>query len=850
MARVHEHDRAPIREEFVVERMLSAAVDERGVGDVLVVGHVVRLVLEAERGRVQLPLHGLAGKALNGLVPAGECVVVVETEAMAPGRAVCCRAHDHDACAAQAFELPARVLVDVYALRAFERDEVVVEADLVPERLQLTEAVEKVGPRPVGRRMKDEVGRGQIAVALTAGELQRALEAEVDVVAEGEVAAALRELPHWHHVAVGGPVEKALVLRIREPPLRERKEEPAVERLSHALHDGCMCGLCGIVHFGVPSEMGAVEAMAAELDHRGPDGRGAFSAAGVALAFRRLAIIDLSEAGSQPFASEDGLLHLMHNGEIYNYRELRRELESAGHRFRSETDTEVILNAYTEWGEACVERFNGMWAFALWDGKRERLFCSRDRFGIKPFYYRHDGSRFAFASEPRAFRALRPLAANCEAVYEYLDQGYLDHLDETFFRGVCRLPPAHSLVFDESGLRVWNYWRLEEREPPDDPAEEFAELFLDSVRLELRSDVPVGTALSGGLDSSAIAVSANRLLRTEAENAEALGGRQRTFTAYFEQPGYDERPFAEAVVAQTQADANWVTFTADELVGDLPGIVEAQGEPFGSTSICAGWYVMRAAKARGVKVMLDGQGGDELLAGYRAHLGFRLADLLARGRLRELQAEVAGTQLGPVALATAVARPFAPERVVRMVRSQTRGSLVHPELRGTPTAGVDGSPFPDRLRRYQQLVLTRRGLPELLRYEDRNSMTHSLEARVPFLDHRLVELCFALPPHELIRGGETKSVLRRALGDLLPPAVRERRDKLGFVTPEADWLRGPLGVLAGDVFSSQSFRDRGFVDAPAARSRLERHRGGRVTAGMEVWRALNLELWARAYLDG
>ena len=611
-----------------------------------------------------------------------------------------------------------------------------------------------------------------------------------------------------------------------------------------------MCGICGIVHFGAPPETDAVEAMARELDHRGSDGRGAFSAPGVALGFRRLAIIDLTEAGAQPLASEDGRLQLIHNGEIYNYRELRRELEASGHRFHSATDTEVILRAYAEWGEACVERFNGMWAFALWDEARQQLFCSRDRFGIKPFYYRMDGPRFAFASEPRAFRHLTRLEANREAVHDYLEQGYLDHLDETFFGGIRRLPPAHSLVFDESGLRAWRYWRLEEREPPDDAAEEFRELFLDSVRLELRSDVPIGTALSGGLDSSAVAVSADRLLRTEAGNAEALGGRQRTFTAYFEQPGYDERPFAETVVRQTEAEATWVTFGASELVDDLSRIVEAQGEPFGSTSICAGWYVMRAAKAGGVKVLLDGQGGDELLAGYRAHLGFRLADLLARGRLRELKGEIAWTQHGPLALATAVARPFAPEGLVRAVRARTRSSVVHAELRGARSAEVDGSPFPDRLRRYQQLVLTRRGLPELLRYEDRNSMAHSLEARVPFLDHRLVELCFSLPPRELIRDGVTKSLLRRALGDLLPPPVRERRDKLGFVTPEAAWLRGPLGELAGDVFASQSMRERGFVDAAAARRRLERHRAGRLTAGMELWRALNLELWARAYLDG
>jgi asparagine synthase (glutamine-hydrolysing) len=197
-----------------------------------------------------------------------------------------------------------------------------------------------------------------------------------------------------------------------------------------------------------------------------------------------------------------------------------------------------------------------------------------------------------------------------------------------------------------------------------------------------------------------------------------------------------------------------------------------------------------------------------------------------------------------------MSRPFAPERLVRLVRSRTRGSLAHPDLRGGAVRAFDGSPFPDRLRRYQQLVLTKRGLPELLRYEDRNSMAHSLEARVPFLDHRLVELCFSLPGHELIRAGETKSVLRRALGDLLPPTVRTRRDKIGLATPEADWLRGPLGDLAGDCFASQRFRERGLVDAAAARRRLERHRRSELQAGMELWRALNLELWAQEFLDG
>jgi asparagine synthase (glutamine-hydrolysing) len=264
--------------------------------------------------------------------------------------------------------------------------------------------------------------------------------------------------------------------------------------------------------------------------------------------------------------------------------------------------------------------------------------------------------------------------------------------------------------------------------------------------------------------------------------------------------------------------------------------------------------VMREARRAGVTVMLDGQGGDEVLAGYRAHLGFRLADLLAAGRLRELGGELRSFHgvHSASALLTTMSRPFAPEALTRLVRSRTRGAgaLVHADLRGLdPPAAANGSPpFPDRLRRHQQLILTRRGLPELLRYEDRNSMAHAIEARVPFLDYRIVELCFSLPGGELISGGRTKDVLRRALGDLLPPTVRDRRDKLGFVTPERLWLRGKLGELAGDVFASRAFADRGFVDAAAARRRLERHRRGEVEAGMELWRALNLELWACACL--
>jgi asparagine synthase (glutamine-hydrolysing) len=618
-----------------------------------------------------------------------------------------------------------------------------------------------------------------------------------------------------------------------------------------------VCGICGIVALGRPPELETVERMAAALEHRGPDGSGSYATDGVALGFRRLAIIDPTPAGDQPFASEDGRVQLIHNGEIYNYRELRAELEAKGHRFRSATDTEVILAAYREWGERCVERFNGMWAFAIWDDDRRRLFASRDRFGIKPFYYRVADGRLVFASEPKAFRAdpQARLEPNPRAIVDYLEQAYLDHTPETFFAQLEKLPPAHSLVFDHDGLRVTRYWQLEPKEAPTrDAAEAVRELFLDALRLHLRSDVPLGTCLSGGIDSSAIAVGVAHLLRTEAASAVAVGPQQRTFTAYFEDSGYDERPYAQAVVAETDAEPHWVSFDDEQLVADLPAIVAAQDEPFGSTSMVAQWYVLREAKRAGLKVMLDGQGGDEVLAGYRAFVGFRLADLLASGRLGPLISELRafGDVHSRAALLTSLARPFAPDALTRRVRARSRGtaSLVHTSLRGLePPRTENRSPFRERLRRHQQLVLTQRGLPELLRYEDRNSMAHSLEARVPFLDYRLVELAFSLPGDELIRNGRTKDVLRRALSDLLPPVVRERRDKLGFVTPEKRWLRGRLGDLAADVFASQSFVERGWVNPVEVRKRLARHRAGEIDAGFEIWRALNLELWARAFLD-
>jgi asparagine synthase (glutamine-hydrolysing) len=617
-----------------------------------------------------------------------------------------------------------------------------------------------------------------------------------------------------------------------------------------------MCGLAGIVDFEHPVDAEQVARMTALLAHRGPDDYDNWDEDGVSLGHRRLSILDLSRDGRQPMADERDRYRLLHNGEIYNYLELRRDLEGHGHRFRTGTDTEVILASYEQWGTSCVERFNGMWAFALWDRERRELFCARDRFGIKPLYYRVKGRRLSFASELKAFRAeTTPLVANEPLVRDFLEHGLVNHTSETFFRGIEELPPAHVLTFDQDGLKIERYWHLEPRPPEGDPVEAFRELFFDSVRLRLRSDVAIGTSLSGGLDSSAIACVIDHFMRTDAEAALPVGERQQVFTAYFEEPGLDERPYADEVVKQTASKSHPVSFSSAELLEQLPAIVESQDEPFRSTSIAAQWFVMREARSARIKVMLDGQGGDEVLGGYDGYFGFLFGDLMLRGEVRSLFTEIgAYRRLREATYARAVGalfRPFVPAHVQWAVRARATGAqaLVSRELRAQPTTlPTSANTFPDRFRRRLHFVLTRR-LPELLRYEDRNSMAHSIEARLPFLDYRLVELMFSLEPRYLIRDGRAKVILREALVDLLPPRVRERTDKIGFNTPEARWLLGAVGDFAEEVLRSRACRERGFVDTEAAQSRLRRHRAGTSDAGFPLWRAVALELWAQTFLD-
>ncbi len=629
-----------------------------------------------------------------------------------------------------------------------------------------------------------------------------------------------------------------------------------------------MCGIWASVG-PVPPEA-AIDLVA----HRGPDGRGwkeFTSAAGpVVLAHRRLAIIDTSDAGIQPMASSGGRRWIVHNGEIYNYLELRRELEALGHGFRTETDTEVILAAYAQWGPRSLERFIGMFAFVIYDGAAETIFAARDRFGIKPLYLWQSAGRLAFASEIKQFRALPGFSArvNAARAYDFLAGALFDHTDETLFAGVRQLrggecvsvPLAQWRADDALPVRRW--YEL----PPantrqfrvDEAAEGFAALLEDAVRLHLRADVTVGSCLSGGLDSSSIvALAVEELRRQRARNA------FHTVSACFSEAEVDESRYIDAVVAKTGVLSSRITPRPEQLIAEVEAIARHQDEPFTSTSIFAQWCVFERAAAERITVMLDGQGADEQLAGYHAGFATYYRQLAAAGdwrgmaqtlrdRLRRHRAPLRNE-------ARSILLALLPRRwrtqLVGAVRGREAGAWLGRALveagGGTPPLQAalarDGFASIDGLGDACRAQLKTTNLPMLLHYEDRNSMAHGIEARVPFLDHRLVEFSLALGDHHKMNRAETKSVLRRGLGDRLPEAVRTRTDKLGFATPEERWFKGPLRDYVLDGIECAIARAPAFFAADGLRRVAREMLAGTRPFDFMIWRAVSFGLWARVF---
>jgi asparagine synthase (glutamine-hydrolysing) len=652
-----------------------------------------------------------------------------------------------------------------------------------------------------------------------------------------------------------------------------------------------MCGIAGIVRRDGRIDLGRLRHMAALLRHRGPHDEGmvlvdpagpAITLGGpdtpedvfasphayapgrrhgsqpsadyrVGLAHRRLSIVDLSPSGHQPMCDRDVRSWITYNGEIYNHVELRAELESLGHAFASTSDTEVILASYRQWGEDCLPRFNGMFAFALWDADQRRLFCARDRLGVKPFYYQWDGRTFAFASEPKALVLTQPrrIAARPEAVRDLIALDWVDHEVGTFFAGVEQLPAGHCLTLGDTGIGIRGWWRLDPsrraRGSREQWTREFAELFTDAVRLRLRADVEVGSCLSGGLDSSAVVTTAAWLSRQPIH----------AFTcAYDEGPAWDERAWVKAIVAASGAVPHLVVPDGADFWTVFDRLTRQQDEPTAGPGLYSQWKVMELAHGAGLRVLLDGQGGDETLAGYWRYLPLRLRDLLANGDFvgfAQLFGPVA-RRLGAahaLALALEAWLPGALVAPLRRAYGQGKDRVLGIEPRRLKRAAAPRPPreWPSAVSRQQAFDTLQRLLPSLLRYEDRNSMAFSIETRLPFLDYRLVELAFSLPDEEKLDGVTTKAILRRALSDRIPPSVLERRDKMGFETPSDVWLRSRHAPeLRRRLLTPGPLHD--WLDRTALESELEDYVAERRPIGLQVWRWLSLESWLRQYLVG
>ena len=606
--------------------------------------------------------------------------------------------------------------------------------------------------------------------------------------------------------------------------------------------------------------------MLARLVHRGPDAEGSAALGPLAFGMRRLSILDPTTRGNQPMRSADGRYCIVHNGEIYNFLELASELTSLGYAFQTETDTEVILAAYAQWGRECVTRFNGIWAFALWDAAEKRLLLSRDRFGVKPLFLTRRGGQLAFASEIKALLAVPWVQADPEpsAIHEFLLDGLVDHGDETFFRGIGRVPAAHSVIVSDTGERLSRYWGPPELSHdasvrPDERDErlvaELRELLVDAVALQLRADVPLGSCLSGGIDSSAIVSIASALrtgdLRpTWSTRRDRDAQPQLAFFAEFREEGIDERPYVDAVVSHSGVSLLTTTPGSASVLATLDDIVRAQDEPFGSSSIVAQYFVMQSAQESGIKVLLDGQGADELLGGYPPYRAMRSAGALLSGEPLSIREAARALIAGTIPRIPTVGHLVLGGRALpqRLRRHRMPSSWLGPAVRTvsgvrSPYDPVRGTPLAQNLWRQ----IASETLPSLLRFEDRNSMAFGVEARVPFLDHRFVEASLKLPDRLKIGGSEQKIALRRAMTGLVPRPILDRRDKVAFRTPQRRWLLEAMPKLRAFAAESKS-EATGLVARGAFATALE----GMVRPGASdafVWRLLILEQWLRT-IDG
>lgn len=668
-----------------------------------------------------------------------------------------------------------------------------------------------------------------------------------------------------------------------------------------------MCGIVGLIcNDAYPDTAGLCTSLTQALYHRGPDD-GSVAAFGLggqpvttrvlgrpgepvewgtaraslALGVRRLAIIDRSIRGRQPMSADGGNAWIAFNGEIYNHVELRGELAARGMTFAGDSDTEVALVAYRAWGPACLERLRGMWAMAVVDWVAGRVVLSRDRLGIKPLYLAAFDRGYAFASEIKALLMLPGVGrgVNEARLRDFLVDGRIDHTTTTLFEDVWSLEAGCWLEIDLRPQtmtamlgRLHRYWRGAAEESAVGAAFGGAEsgrvreLVDDSLKMHLRSDVPVGSCLSGGLDSSTIVAS----LACLAGGAVGPRWSQHTFSAVLPGEPMDEAAYADAIqAAYPGLLGHRVVPTAERLLADLDRLVWHQEEPFGSPSVFMQWEVMRLAREAGVPVLLDGQGGDELFGGYPGYLPPYLASLLMR--LHGLRAASEGLAAGwrghftRAGLAIHTVGWMLPRGLRASLRGRAgrrRATFLDPELLEAEEPAVTpyrlrvprGSGEPDRVAGdvftgFCWETLVRNSLPALLHFEDRSSMAFSIEARVPLLDAPLVDYALRLPPGSKLRAGRTKVVLREAMRGRVPATILDRTDKIGFAAPTVSWMRGSLRPWWRDLIGSRSFRDRGCFRPRAVERLAARLEGGAESAALPMWRMAIVEQWARRMLD-
>jgi asparagine synthase (glutamine-hydrolysing) len=648
-----------------------------------------------------------------------------------------------------------------------------------------------------------------------------------------------------------------------------------------------MCGIAGVFNIdNKPVDQERLVAMTKIIKHRGPDDEGYLLVntgsgtiqhchnsdtlpeiqaetialpndfnANLALGFRRLSIIDISPRGHQPMSNNDGSIWIVFNGEIFNYLELREELQSLGHTFKSKSDTEVIIKSYEQWGVSCLNRFNGMWSFALWDNRDKTLFCARDRFGVKPFNYYFDGKTFIFGSEIKQILQW-PVnkTIDQEVIFKSFAIGaFLHNSNTSYFENIKLLPHSHYILIKNNTFEIKCYYNLDPSKFEtsklsfDDACQQYRELFTDAVKLRMRSDVAVGSTLSGGLDSSAIVCVA----------AGITPKQFNTFTSYYtHEKKYDERKWAEIVVNSTHSQSHYISGNADRVMKDLEDITWYHDYPVTGSSPVAQYYVMKLAKENQVTVLLDGQGSDEILGGY-AHTFYRYyADLFSQFRWGKLAKEypsfLAKVDKGSVfskILKTKLAYLFNEKTLYRNEARFAFNPLQYKynsKLNFDEVVNLKTSKVSNFL--YNQLMAT--SIQTLLHFEDRNSMASSIESRVPFLDYRFVEFAFSLPSEYKIHRNYGKYIHREALKTIVPQEIMDRKDKLGFLAPgEYFWLRNEMKGYYTEILQSSSFKSREIFDHKLIENEYSQYLNGKNTHAKWLWMAMALELWFRKFVD-